>query len=81
MRLDRVLLAGALCAVLAAPSVAHSATSARIGYRTVFQDPGVLPGPDLSLESHVVSLIDATPAGERITFAFRDFNRQRSRTR
>jgi hypothetical protein len=77
MRLDRVLLAGALCAVLAAPSVAHGATSPRIGYRTLFQDPGVVPGPDLSLESYAVDLINATPAGERITFALRDFNRQR----
>ena len=35
------------------------------------------PGPDLSLESYAVSLINATPAGEQITFALRDFNRQR----
>ena len=46
-------------------------------YRTLFQDPGVPPGPDLSLESYAVSLINATPAGEQITFALRDFNRQR----
>ena len=39
--------------------------------------PGRLPVTDLSLESHAVDLINATPAGEQITFALRDFNRQR----
>ena len=73
MRLDRVLLAGVLFAALATPSVAHGAG---IEYRTLFQDPGAVPGEDLSLENHAVSLINATPAGEKITFTLRDYNRQ-----
>ena len=47
-----------------------------ITYRTLFQDPGEPPVQDLALERHAIALIDATPVGERITFAFRDFNRQ-----
>ena len=44
-------------------------------YRTYFQDPGPNGAQDLSLENHAIALIDATPPGEQITFAFRDFNR------
>jgi hypothetical protein len=50
--------------------------SEAISYRTVFQDPGENPTQDPSLESHAIRLIEATPAGEQITFAFRDFNRR-----
>jgi phosphatidylserine/phosphatidylglycerophosphate/cardiolipin synthase-like enzyme len=45
-------------------------------YRTLFQDPGPGISQDLSLENHAIALIDATPAGEHITIALRDFNRQ-----
>src|SRR5215212_3876105 len=48
-----------------------------ISYKTVFQDPGAIPGVDLRLEDRAVDLINATPGGQRITFAFRDYNRQR----
>src|SRR3954447_17755304 len=44
-------------------------------YRTYFQDPGQNGAQDLSLENHAIALIDATPPGAQITFAFRDFNR------
>ena len=60
------------CLALAAPAAATDG----ITYRTLFQDPGAVPGQDLSLENHAIALIDATPAGEKITFALRDFNRQ-----
>jgi hypothetical protein len=45
-------------------------------YRTVFQNPGTEITHDLSLENHAIALIDATPPGEHVTFAFRDFNRR-----
>jgi hypothetical protein len=45
-----------------------------IAYTTLFQDPG--PGADFSLENHAIGLIDATPEGASITFAFRDYNRE-----
>jgi hypothetical protein len=67
----RLLIAAALCLALAAPAAASD-----ISYRTLFQDPGPVPRQDLSLENHAIALIDATPAGEKITFALRDFNRQ-----
>jgi hypothetical protein len=53
---------------------AHAAST--IAYETIFQDPGVIPAPDLSLENHAISLINATPPDAQLTFAFRDFNRQ-----
>jgi hypothetical protein len=52
-----------------------TADAAPITYRTYFQDPGPNGAQDLSLENHAIALIDATPAGAQITFAFRDFNR------
>jgi phosphatidylserine/phosphatidylglycerophosphate/cardiolipin synthase-like enzyme len=72
-RLPIAAVALAACLGLAAPAAAAD----QISYRTLFQDPGPVPGQDLSLENHAIALIDATPAGERITFALRDFNRQR----
>jgi hypothetical protein len=65
-------IAVAACLGLAAPA----ASADHISYRTVFQDPGPVPGQDLRLENHAIALIDATPAGAKITFALRDFNRQ-----
>jgi len=52
-----------------------SADALPITYRTYFQDPGPNGTQDLSLENHAIALIDATPPGAHITFAFRDFNR------
>jgi phospholipase D-like protein len=54
---------------------AVSADVVPITYRTYFQDPGPAGAQDLSLENHAISLIEATPPGAQITFAFRDFNR------
>jgi hypothetical protein len=71
----------AACAVVIASlglSVAATeadALSSAITYKTIFQDPGATPTQDISLEQHAISLIDATPPGAQITFAFRDFNR------
>ena len=56
-------------------SLAATAEAKPISYATFFQDPGAEPGQDFSLENRAIELIDATPAGERITFAYRDFNR------
>jgi hypothetical protein len=74
-----------VCAVLAVAfalsgaaiglSGAAVARADAIGYHTYFQrPPGLSPPGDHSLEQHAVDLIDATPAGERIGFAFRDYN-------
>ena len=65
----------AATAVAAFLALAAPATAGEITYRTLFQDPGEVPAQDLSLEKHAIALIDATPAGEKITFAMRDFNR------
>jgi hypothetical protein len=69
------ILAAAVALVLAAAGAAPAAADSPIAYTTLFQDPGADPHPDFSLERHAIELIDATPAGERISFAFRDFNR------
>ena len=69
----RAALGGALALLLTLAPRAEGAGG--IEYRTVFQDPGAVPAPDLALETHAIGLIDATPAGEHLTFAFRDFNR------
>src|SRR3954470_6925219 len=69
MRFSRCALAAVVCAFIT------PATAGAVEYRTIFQDPGASPAQDLSLERHAIELIDAAPAGERITFAFRDFNR------
>jgi hypothetical protein len=69
------LLAAALALVLAAAGAAPAAADSPIAYTTLFQDPGADPHPDFSLERHAIALIDATPRGARISFAFRDFNR------
>lgn len=81
-RLRLRALHSAACFILIA-SLAVGAEAARakapsgsIAYKTIFQDPGANPTRDLSLEAHAISLIDATPAGEQITFALRDFNRR-----
>jgi hypothetical protein len=68
----------ALCALLGSVGPASGSEGAGgdgIVYRTLFQDPGAVPGTDFSLEDHAIALINATPAGARITFAFRDYNR------
>jgi len=69
--------AAALLALLALadPSSGRSRPDGSVTYHALFQDPGAPPATDLSLENHAIALIDATPAGERITFAFRDYNR------
>jgi phosphatidylserine/phosphatidylglycerophosphate/cardiolipin synthase-like enzyme len=69
-------LFAAFCAALAVAAAPSAAAGHGIEYRTLFQDPGATPAPDLSLEQHAIALTEATPAGARITFAFRDFNRQ-----
>jgi hypothetical protein len=72
-RLQSILGATALCALAAA--TAPAAGAAPITYRTLFQDPGTTRTQDLSLEQHAIALVEATPPGERVRFAFRDFNR------
>jgi PLD-like domain len=72
----RYFLALSIALAVAGGATEASAASPAITYRTLFQDPGAVPAPDLSLERHAIALIGATPAGERITFAFRDFNRR-----
>lgn len=67
-----LILAATLCLLAAFAPPAPAA----ISYRTFFQDPGTSRTEDLSLEAHTIELINATPAGERIRFAFRDFNYQ-----
>ena len=62
---------------LGVPASRAEAPSAAITYKTVFQDPGLDRTQDLSLENHAISLINATPPGEQITIALRDFNRRR----
>jgi hypothetical protein len=72
--LQRVLmLAVVLVAMLALPGPAGAGP---ISYSTLFQDPGVPPVQDPRIEQRALDLIAATPAGGRITFAFRDFNRR-----
>jgi len=73
----RIAACGALTAMLMlAPDGVRAVAADEIQYRTVFQDPGEVPGTDLSLEAYAIGLIAATPAGEHIGFAFRDFNRR-----
>jgi hypothetical protein len=75
-------LRGAACGVLivslglGVQATRAQAPSAAITYKTIFQDPGVDRIQDLSLENHAISLINATPPGEQITIALRDFNRR-----
>ena len=66
---------GLIAALAISLLFAATAEAKPISYATYFQDPGAVPGQDFSLENRAVELIDATPAGERITFAFRDYNR------
>ncbi len=66
----------AVAAALLIAGAADTAAADPIVYKPLFQDPGAVPGEDLSLENHAVSLINATPTGERITFTLRDYNRQ-----
>ena len=73
----RIAACGALAVTL---TLAHdgvgAAAAGEIRYRTLFQDPGEVPAADLALEQHAIALIEATPPGEHIGFAFRDFNRR-----
>jgi PLD-like domain len=66
----------AVAAALLIVPAADAAAASPIVYKTLFQDPGAVPGEDLSLENHAVRLINATPEGEKITFTLRDYNRQ-----
>ena len=73
----RIAACGALTVMLTlAPDGAAAVAGDEIRYRTLFQDPGEIPATDLALEEHAIALIDATPAGEHVGFAFRDFNRR-----
>ena len=73
----RIAACGALTVMLTlAPDGAGAVAGDEIRYRTLFQDPGEIPAADLALEQHAIALIDATPTGERVGFAFRDFNRR-----
>jgi hypothetical protein len=83
MRIDgrgRPLGAAICAALLLALGIgmvgAQPAGAAEIEYTMLFEDPGAVPAEDFSLEQHAIGLINATPAGERLTFAFRDFNRK-----
>jgi hypothetical protein len=49
--------------------------SATTTYETVFQAPDANRAQDLTIENRAIALINATPPGERIDFAYRDFNR------
>jgi hypothetical protein len=77
-RRQRQAVGGAVIAILGVllGAVPAMGSPPAITYKTLFQDPGVAVVPDLSLEAHAISLIDATPPGAHIAFAFRDFNRQ-----
>ena len=46
-----------------------------IRYVTIFQAPDESRARDLSIENRAIALVNGTPEGERIGFAFRDFNR------
>ncbi len=65
------ILAAALFTLAAA-----APAEAAISYRTLFQDPGTSRTPDLSLDNRAIALTGATPEGEDLRFAFRDFNSQ-----
>jgi len=61
--------------VVSAVGDADPALAASTTYETVFQAPDVTRAQDLSIENRAITLINATPSGERIEFAYRDFNR------
>ena len=77
MFLTRAVLAAAVALLASAAPAAASGPdgSSPIRYRTFFQDPGSGPTPDFSLENRAIALINDVPEGGRITFTFRDFNR------
>jgi hypothetical protein len=54
---------------------ASEAGPAGIAYKTIFQAPDASRAQDLVIENHAIALVNATPSGERIRFAIRDFNR------
>jgi hypothetical protein len=64
---------GAVWAVSDADPVPYASTITT--YETVFQAPDVTRAQDLTIENRAIALINATPSGERIDFAYRDFNR------
>jgi hypothetical protein len=76
-----IALALALTGVPGAPggsasdARASEEASGAIRYKTIFQAPDATRAQDLSIENHAIALVNATPAGARISFAFRDFNR------
>ena len=73
----RIAACGALAVTLTlAQDGVGAAAAGEVRYRTLFQDPGEVPATDLALEQHAIALIDATPPGEHVGFAFRDFNRR-----
>ena len=54
---------------------ASEASPVGITYKPIFQAPDASRAQDLVIENHAIALVNATPSGERIRFAFRDFNR------
>jgi hypothetical protein len=82
MRARRGAVAALLFGMLWLPAAAGAyqggvvTTAAGVQYRTYFEDPGPDgTSQDTSLEGRAIALIDAVPPGERITFTFRDMNR------
>lgn len=64
-----------ICVVVLLAGGRATATADPITYKTFFEDPTPDVVADYSLENHAIDLINATPAGARIGFTFRDFNR------
>jgi hypothetical protein len=60
---------------LLAPDAFSNETASRIRYTTRFVNPGPLGQADLTVENYVIQQINATPAGEQISFAVRDWTR------
>ena len=80
LRTITAILAGAAAVLAASGSGPASgdptlAAAAPTTYETVFQAPDASRAQDLAIENRAVALINATPPGERIDFAYRDFNR------
>jgi hypothetical protein len=80
---------GALCGLAAAVAFAAplsigadggtdapSTSAATVRFETIFQTIDTSRTQDLSIENRAIALVNATPGGERILFAFRDFNRR-----
>ena len=75
------LLAGAFAVTLVSLPSSPSANEAgspagSITFDSIFQTIDATRRADLTIENRAIALINATPADERIAFAFRDFNRR-----